>query len=97
MWNSTFCNPLVQLPSTSISAIVAPFKLALRNWKLVWDEIKSTADANEWNSLGFERTAETYYNAVRSILRIFESREGKFPPIPSDCEKGVHLTKLLNF
>lgn len=96
-WNSTFCNPLAQLPTTSISSLVAPFKLAMRNWKLVWDEIKSTAGADEWNSLGFERTAETYYNAARSILRIFESRDGKFPPIPSNCAKGAHLKKIFNF
>ncbi|KAF7878834.1 hypothetical protein EAF04_000037 [Stromatinia cepivora] len=97
IWNSTFCNPLVQLPTTSISSLLAPFKLAMRNWKVVWDEIKSAADPDEWNTLGFERTAETYYTAVKSILRIFESREGKFPPIPSDCEKGAHMKRLLSF
>ncbi|KAJ8069677.1 hypothetical protein OCU04_000105 [Sclerotinia nivalis] len=97
IWNSTFCNPLAQLPTTSISLLLAPFKLAMRNWKVVWDEIKSAADPDEWNTLGFERTAETYYTAVKSILRIFESREGKFPPIPSDCEKGAHMKRLLSF
>ncbi|ESZ95330.1 hypothetical protein SBOR_4264 [Sclerotinia borealis F-4128] len=97
IWNSTFCNPLVQLPTTSIFSLVAPFKLALRNWKLVWDEIKSASDADEWMNLGFERTAETYYFAVISILRIFESKDGKFPAIPSDCDKGAHLQRLLSF
>ncbi|QSZ35309.1 hypothetical protein DSL72_008178 [Monilinia vaccinii-corymbosi] len=97
MWASTFGNPLTQVPTTSISSLVAPFKLALRNWKLVWDEIRSMTDRKVWDALGFERTAETYYNAAQSLLRIFESREGKFPPIPSNCEKGVHLTRLLNF
>ncbi|KAI9650259.1 hypothetical protein NHQ30_000272 [Ciborinia camelliae] len=96
IWNSTFSNPLAQLPTTSISSLVAPFKLAMRNWKLVWDEIKSAASADAWNTLGFERTAETYYTAVRSILRIFESRGGKFPTLPSDCEKGAHLKKLFS-
>ncbi|KAK6613845.1 hypothetical protein H4I96_00166 [Botrytis cinerea] len=97
IWNSTFCNPLVHLPSTSIPVIVAPFKLAMQNWKFVWDDIKSAVDADEWNRLGFERTAETYYSAVRSILEVFESRNGKFPPFPSDCEKGAHMKRLLSF
>ncbi|THV48423.1 hypothetical protein BGAL_0249g00080 [Botrytis galanthina] len=96
-WTSTFCNPLVHLPSTSIPSIVAPFKLAIQNWKFVWDDIKSAVDADEWNRLGFERTAETYYTAVRSILEVFESRNGKFPPFPSDCEKGAHMKRLLSF
>lgn len=97
IWNSTFCNPLAQIPSTSIPSLLAPYKLAMRNWKVVWDEIKSATNPEEWNSLGFERTAETYYTAVQSILDIFESRDGKFPPIPSDCEKGAHMKRLLSF
>jgi hypothetical protein len=69
----------------------------MRNWKVIWDEIKSSAIETEWNKLGFQRTAEAYFDAVTSILGVFEKREGRFPPIPSDCEKGSHLKRLLSY
>jgi len=69
----------------------------MHNWKTVWDEIKAAAAENEWNELGFQRTAETYYDALQAIVQAFEKKEGRFPPIPSDCEKGSHLKRLLSF
>ena len=71
--------------------------MAMHSWKTVWDEIKAAAGENEWNKLGFQRTAETYYDAVLAILQVFEKKQGRFPPIPSDCEKGSHLKRLLSF
>lgn len=67
------------------------------HWKMLWDEIKISVSEDEWNKLGFQRTAETYFEAVKSILAVFEEREGRFPPIPSACEKGSHLKRLLSF
>ncbi|KAH6719294.1 hypothetical protein BKA61DRAFT_472893 [Leptodontidium sp. MPI-SDFR-AT-0119] len=97
VWASTFSNPMASIPGTDIQALTAPFHLAMRNWRALWDEIKANAIEEEWNKLGFQRTAESYYDAVRSILNVFERREGHFPPIPSDCEKGSHLKRLLSF
>jgi hypothetical protein len=97
VWTSTFSNPLSALPGCNIQALVAPFKLAMANWKIIWDEIRASAPENEWNKLGFQRTAETYYQAVESIVTVFEECEGRFPPIPSDVEKGSHLKRLLGF
>ena len=97
VWASTFSNPMASLPGTNIQILTAPFHLAMRNWRVLWDEIKASVREEEWNKLGFQRTAESYYDAVRSILTVFERREGRFPPIPSDCEKGSHLKRLLSF
>jgi hypothetical protein len=97
VWASTFSNPVVLLPFTNIHALVQPFKTAMHNWKTVWDDIKAAAGENEWNKLGFQRTAESYYDAVLAILQVFEKKQGRFPPIPSDCEKGSHLKRLLSF
>jgi len=97
VWSSTFSNPMSSLPGTNIQLLIAPFKTAMHNWKVIWDEIKSSAPETEWNKLGFQRTAESYLNAVTSILGVFEKREGRFPPIPSDCEKGSHLKRLLSY
>jgi hypothetical protein len=46
--------------------------------------------------LGFQKTAEAYYDAVGKLLGIFERRNGRFPPIESDCEKGMHLRRVLS-
>lgn len=97
VWSSTFSNPLASLPRTNIPAITAPFHLAMRNWRIIWDEIKGAVDKEEWSKLGFQRTAESYFEAVKSMLGVFERRKGRFPPIPSDCEKGSHLKRLLSF
>jgi hypothetical protein len=86
----------MSLPGTSIPALTAPFKTALRNWKIIWDEIRASKLESEWNKLGFQTTSETYYDAVNAIVGVFEKRDGKFPPFPSDCEKGSHLKRLLS-
>ncbi|KAJ5047458.1 uncharacterized protein L3040_003285 [Drepanopeziza brunnea f. sp. 'multigermtubi'] len=97
IWSSTFNNPLASLPRTNIPALTAPYHLALRNWRTLWNEIKGAVDEEEWSKLGFQRTAESYYYAVKSILSVFEKNKGRFPPIPSNCEKGSHLKRLLSF
>ena len=97
IWTSTFNSPVLSLPGTSIPSLTTPFKRSLANWKMVWDEIRAASEESEWNKLGFQSTAETYYDAVNAIINVFEKMGGRFPPIPSDCEKGMHLKRLLSF
>lgn len=98
LWASTFSNPLAHLPSTSPQLLLQPFKTAMSNWKLLWDEIKSSSlERGEWNRLGFQRTAEGYFEAVKEVAESFERRGGGVDGIQSDCEKGVHLRKILSF
>jgi hypothetical protein len=69
----------------------------MSNWKLLWDEIKSSSlEKGEWNKLGFQRTAEGYFEAVKEVVESFE-RRGGLEGIESDCEKGMHLRKILSF
>jgi hypothetical protein len=97
LWASTFSNPLAHLPSTSRQLLLQPFKTAMSNWKLLWDEIKSSSlEKGEWNKLGFQRTAEGYFEAVKEVAESFE-RRGGVEGIKSDCEKGMHLRKILSF
>jgi len=98
IWAQTFSNPLAPLPATSISSILLPFKTALENWKRVWDNVKSNSGPeSEWMKIGFHRQAERYFDAVVSVVRVWERREGRFPNIKGDCEKGEHLRRLLSF
>lgn len=96
-WTHTFASPFATLPTMSMASLLLPFKSVMTNWKNIWDEIKASMAVDEWNTLGFRRTAEIYYDAVKAIIQIFERREGRFPDIPSDCEKGSHLRLLLSF
>jgi len=106
VWNALFLSPLIHLPSPSpdpnepnpiIQTLLTPFRHALRNWRTVWDGIQSSTPSTEWEKLGFQRTATTYFDAVSSIIEVWERRGGKFPPLESDCEKGLHLKRLLSF
>jgi hypothetical protein len=95
IWGSLFTNPLLGLPGTSIPTLVQPHKVALRNWKVMWEWIRTSSPELEWNNLGFCRTAETYYDAVMAIIDVFERKGPRLGCIPSDCEKGSHLKRLL--
>jgi hypothetical protein len=102
LWAATFSNPLASLPSTSIPSLLAPFKAAMSAWKYLWDEIKSVSlERGEWNKLGFQRTAEGYFEAVKEVAEGFEKRgaggSGPGRGIKGDCEKGLHLRHILSF
>ena len=97
-WALTFSNPLASLPTADIPTLVAPFKTAMRNWKVLWDDIKSSAKETEWNKLGYQRTACTYYDAVMQIIGVFERLEGRIPSLvmESDCKNRNHLKRVLS-
>ena len=97
IWTTLFNNPLLLLPNVSLSLVVSPFKTAMRNWKTIWDETRSRVPESEWNKLGFQRTAETYYDTVTMIVDVWERKGGRFPPMQSDCDKGDHLKRLLSY
>jgi hypothetical protein len=74
----------------------------MSNWKLLWDEIKSMSlEKGEWDKLGFQRTAEGYFEAVKEVADVFERRGGVGEVgaggIKGDCEKGWHLKRILSF
>jgi len=99
IWRQTFSNPIINLPSIPISQQLAPLKIALQNWKSIWDEVRVSTPMAEWNEMGFQRAAESYWNLTKAVLLAFEKREGNLTgllPMESDCEEsGAHLKKLL--
>ena len=97
IWTALFNNPLLLLPHVSLTAVVTPFKTAMGNWKTIWDETRSRVPESEWNKLGFQRTAETYYDTIMMMVDIWERKGGRFPPMKSDCDKGDHLKRLLSY
>lgn len=69
----------------------------MTNWKSTWDAIRAASPPDEWEKLGFQRSSDQYYEAVRAIINVWERRGGRFPVLESDCEKGAHLKRLLSF
>jgi hypothetical protein len=96
IWAHTFGNPLISLPTTNLHTVILPFKTALWNWKTIWDEIKTSYSGTEWEKLGFQRTAQTYYEALGALLNVFERTGGRIEAMKGDCERGSHLRKLLS-
>jgi len=99
IWRQTFCNPIIHLSLIPISQQLSHLKIALQNWKSIWDEVKASTPIAEWNEMGFQRAAESYWNLTKAVLFAFEKREGNLKgllPMESDCEEsGAHLKKLL--
>lgn len=99
IWRQTFSNPILIHSSIPIAQQLSPLKTALQNWKSIWDEVKASTPLAEWNEMGFQRAAESYWNLTKAVLLTFEKRDGDLKgllPIESDCEEsGSHLKKLL--
>lgn len=95
----TFSNPIINPPSIPLSQQLGPLKTALKNWKSIWDDVRDSTPIVEWNEMGFQRAAESYWNLTKAVLYAFEKRGGDLKgllPMESDCEEsGAHLKKLL--
>jgi hypothetical protein len=87
-----------------------PLKLAIRNWKAFWDEIRASIPLRELSEMGFEISADSYWTLTRLLVHCFENKgtgatdaetpTGEqnldFMPIESDCKnQGSHLRKIL--
>lgn len=70
---------------------------AIQNWKIVWDEVRGAASVEEWQKLGFQRTADVYWQLSKAVLMAFERGIGRdMLPVASDCDEvGLHLRRLL--
>jgi hypothetical protein len=47
-------------------------KIALTNWKMLWDEIRLTKPRIPVGELGFETSADSYWTLVKLIVERFE-------------------------
>jgi len=106
VWRQLFSNPLLRLSSTSLSpssVVLDPLKVAIRNWKAIWDEIRASISPEELPHMGFESSADSYWTLTRLLVHCFESKGAAsggraldFMPLESDCRnQGSHLKKIL--
>lgn len=76
-----------------MNQLIATLKLALHNWKRVWDEVKRGFSSAELLANGFPSNAESYWFVTRLVIYSFENKKEKaFLPIQADVsETGAHL------
>lgn len=78
VWQQTFSNPLLRSsPSTlyAPSSVLDPLKLAIRNWKVKWDEIRCKLSREQMQTMGFETSADSYWTLTKLIVQRFDSRD----------------------
>jgi len=98
IWRQTLANATIGIPSVPAATVTKPLKIALQNWKTFWDTITASTPEAEWVALGFQRSAESYWNLTKAILHAFEKKGARAAlAIASDVdETASHLKKLLS-
>jgi hypothetical protein len=93
VWQQLFGNPLTAVIPATFSPLIASIKLALHNWKRVWDEVKSSFSSDELSAMGFQNSAESYWLITRFVIYSYENKGAKtFLLAKSDvAETGAHL------
>lgn len=91
VWRLTFQNPILYTFSPLLTpTFLKPLNVAIQNWKLYWDDLKSTLQSQQWNKLGFERSAESYWNLTRAVFCAFEKGMGVVASNPgNNSSSGV--------
>jgi hypothetical protein len=75
VWRQTFANPLLRTSSSTLfapAAILDPLKLAIQNWKLIWDDIRSKLTREQMQGMGFETSADSYWTLTKLIVHRFD-------------------------
>ena len=82
VWRQTFANPLLRPTPSSMnvpSYILDPLKLAIVNWKVVWDEIRSNLTREQLRDMGFETSADSYWTLTKLIVHRFDPKSNTSP------------------
>ena len=90
-WRQTFANPLLRSsPSTLFapSNILEPLKLAIQNWKTLWDDIRSRMTREQMQDMGFETSADSYWTLTKLIVHRFDTKSNSSPD-------GTQLTTMM--
>ena len=82
VWRQTFANPLLRSSPSTVFApsnILDPLKLAIQNWKTLWDEIRSKLTREQMKDMGFETSADSYWTLTKLIVHRFDSKPNSSP------------------
>ncbi|OAL27801.1 hypothetical protein AYO20_09654 [Fonsecaea nubica] len=78
-WQHLFGNPLNRISATSLAAephvVYEPMKIALANWKTLWDDVRAKLTRANVSEMGFETSADSYWTLVKMIVLRFEHKK----------------------
>lgn len=64
--NRTSANSLY---GASTNAAFLPIKLALANWKIIWDDVRASVTRSMIHESGFETSADSYWTLTKLIVQ----------------------------
>ena len=81
-WQHLLGNPLNRTSPSSVSAasstsVFVPMKMALANWKMIWDDIRVAMPRSMIHEMGFETSADSYWTLTTLILQRFEGKSAQ--------------------
>ena len=82
VWRQTFANPLLRATPNTLyapSTILEPLKIAIQNWKTIWDEIRSDLTREQMRHMGFETSADSYWTLTKLIVHRFDPKSSSSP------------------
>lgn len=75
-------NPLLRASPSALYApsnILDPLKLAIQNWKTIWDEIRIKLTREQMCHMGFETSADSYWTLTKLIVHRFDAKSSSSP------------------
>jgi hypothetical protein len=78
-WQNLFANPLNRISQTSLTPepnlVYEPMKIALANWKTLWDDVRAKLPRASAKQMGFESSADSYWTLTKMLVLEFESKK----------------------
>jgi len=84
VWRQTFSNPLLRKSPFTTAApanILDPLKTAMRNWKSLWDDVRSQLTTEQIAGMGFEISSDSYWTLTKLIIQAFDTGNPKEDPV----------------
>lgn len=94
VWRQTFWNPLLRSSPSTLHApsnILEPLKTAIRNWKVIWDNIRKRLTRDQMRDMGFETSADSYWTLTKLIVHRFDPKSNANP------HETSHSTSSLSY
>ena len=76
VWRQTFSNPLLRKSPFRTPApanILEPLKTAIRNWKTLWDDVRSKLTSIQMAGMGFETSSDSYWTLTKLVVQAFDA------------------------
>ena len=95
VWRQTFANPLLRSSASTLFAssnVLDPLKLAIDNWKTLWDQVRTKLTREQMKKMGFETSADSYWTLTKLIVHRFDPKSTTSPADGQSTSSSVSQT-----